>query len=270
MRLAIGIALFILLITQASTTNAEEPRTISARLIIKELKEYEATPVTSPILALARICVNEEGWSSKRGCAAIWQVVKNVRSKTCNIKKIPNITQCRHGQETYLSTMRRLSKRVTGIVPATREHHKWTSTLQMNDDPPTKWVECKRIRKGKKVMFHPANCHGTWSLYVERWREARKFARGLYWGHIKITPCPKSNEVHGPVIAWGYEGDLWLAKKRKLIQVDCGDTNNMFFAKPKIKVPENVYGMLATQHPDPLQNNAPNKLYIRPRQRYDC
>jgi hypothetical protein len=231
--------------------------------LIKEM-QYRNRPVQDPILALARICVNEEGWSNKTGCAAIWQVVQNVRLKHCNTTRFPQITQCVNGEETYLSAMRRLSKRVTGMVPATKRHHMWTSTLQMNDNPPQLWLECKRAWKNKKVVTIPHGCHGTWDLYVDKWRDIRKFAYNLYTGRAKLNPCPTANDQHGRVLAWGYEGDLWLAKKRNLVQIDCGDTNNMFFAKPKIKSSE----QLALRLPAPLPNNVPNKPDSQPQPRY--
>jgi len=228
--------ILVLILTMATVVQpikAEESTTIPAAIVINAYKQKNE-PVKNPILALARICVNEEGWYNKRGCAAIWQVVQNVRSKTCNKKRIPLITQCKNGKETSLSAMRRLSKRVTGLVPPTTSQQKWTSTLQASNKPPNAWVECTGVKKvkGKEVAI-PIGCHGVWKLYSDAWGELRKTARDLYAGRVKTPPCPKANNEHGPVIAWGYEGDLWLAKRRGLIQVDCGDTGNMFFAKPK-------------------------------------
>jgi hypothetical protein len=229
------IQITILLITLAITITiypAKAEDTVSAAKVIAAYKN-KTLPTNNPMLALARICVNEEGWHNPRGCAAIWQVVQNVRSKTCNRKRISLSTQCRNGKETSLSAMRRLSKRVTGIIPPTSSQQKWTSTLQANNHAPSGWIECKKaIKQGKKRVSFPTGCHGVWELYSEPWAKVREIARKLYLGQVDTRPCPEKNTKHGPVIAWGYSGDLWLAERRGLIQVDCGDTGNYFFAKP--------------------------------------
>lgn len=229
------IVLIFILSTNLTNVRANEPKTVPATLV-KKAYQNKATPTQNPILALARICVNEEGWFNKTGCAAIWQVVQNVRSKTCNKKVIPLITQCKNGKETSLSAMRRLSKRVTGLVPPTTPRQRWTSTLQPSKRPPLKWVECTSYKtvKNKRVSF-PIGCHGVWKLYSEAWLEILETAKKLYQRHHEDLPCPTANAFHGPVIAWGYKGDLWLAKRRGLIQINCGDTGNFFFAKPKLR-----------------------------------
>ncbi len=106
-------------------------RSTMPRLVAEE--RVRVTMTDDPALALARICVSEEGWSSLNGCTAIWQVVQNVRSRSCNTVRYRRISQCvRTGgevfvpspgvnsldaQETLLSATRRPSSTVSRTSP---------------------------------------------------------------------------------------------------------------------------------------------------------
>lgn len=217
-----------------------EPRVVMPRLVPEE--RVEVTMADDPALALARICVSEEGWSSIRGCTAIWQVVRNVRSRSCNTTRYRRISQCVRqdgqtfvpspgvntldAQETNLSAMRRLSKFVTGMAPPVRPRQEWTSTLRDSHEPPLRWIECN----GNGI---PAGCHGTWLRHVDNWERIRTHARRLLSGY-EAAACRAS------VIAWGGLMDREVLRRRNtrrasmgrapLVRVDCGATLNMFYA----------------------------------------
>jgi len=187
-------------------------------------------------LALARVCVNEEGWDSPDGCAAIWNVALNVRSSRCaEVSRGFPVTLCRKdgrpfpaaskvpgSRETALSALRRLSRRTTGMVPPTTQRLAWTSTLQDSSQPPTNWRECGSLPAG-------APCYGTWRRYAGPWRRVREHARNLVASGRRAPQC--GSEGRRRVIAWGGEMDHWLAVRRGLVELDCGETRNRFYSR---------------------------------------
>lgn len=188
-------------------------------------------------LAFARVCVSEEGWWQPTGWAALWQVVGNVRASHCDNGRLHHqpmkrrISQCEvdgevvdvdpdgsveGGRETLLSALRRLAPHATGWAAPVRSRQRWTSTLGPNADAPSGWVEC--VAEGR-----PRGCHGQWAAFADRWDAARAEARRVM--ARSASPCP------APVIAWGGNMDIWIAEKRDLASVECGDVRNHYFAR---------------------------------------
>jgi len=203
---------------------------------------------TDPVLALARICVSEEGFDGDRGCKAIGEVARNVRSRSCDntllrFQRHTPITQCKlrtgelvqvgphekidGAQETPLSALRRMSRYVTGLVEPIKPRQHWTSTLHASTVQPTGWIEC--------TTDNGQECHGTWRNYTERWEEILGLAKELISRRVPV--CPRANRYHGPVIAWGGEMDRKFAERRGLVEIDCGDTANIFYARPRATPP---------------------------------
>jgi hypothetical protein len=200
------------------------------------LERLEVTPTDDVALALGRVCVNEGNWERPNDCAAIWQVTRNVRSRSCAATGIRPITQCRYpdgrlvsvepgqviegAQETELSALRRLSRYVTGAARPRLRRQQWTSTLQPDGSVPTGWVEC--VSTGR-----PRGCHGRWANHRTQSMERLRQARRLVSGALRSRPCPRG------VIAWGGEMDRWIAKRRGLEEVTCDDTANGFWRRPR-------------------------------------
>jgi len=101
---------------------------------VPELPEPNAT-----VLGLHRIWASEVEWNSKPDMLGIWQVVQNVRAKHCNREKAPRITECKDGQETLVSSMRRLSKRVMGMMPPHNARTKWVRNVGLTCEKPEAW-----------------------------------------------------------------------------------------------------------------------------------
>jgi hypothetical protein len=84
--------------------------------------------------ALLRICGSETTWSNEEECWALLQTIENVRAQRCEPRSGSWITQCENGEETLLSAMRRMSKRISGVLPPrTRQQRMYQSvTLECN------------------------------------------------------------------------------------------------------------------------------------------
>lgn len=217
-----------------------------AAMLSSSARADEPAPDATALM-LARICVNEEGWDSPDGCRAIWEVVRNVRSRRCDPTRtrpgeVP-ITECSRAglafdpagrehpgaEETVLSAMRRLSRGTTGHTAPRNARQAWTATLQDSSEPPLGWRECG-------VLLVESGCDGSWRRYAGPWWRIRMLTRALVaqrgrgpWRGTGARPR---------VIAWGGEMDHWLAVRRGLVEVDCGKTENRFYAVPGPSVQE--------------------------------
>lgn len=170
-------------------------------------------------LLLAKMCVSEEGWQP-RGCPALWQVIENVRSRSCE-----RALECVNGEETHLSAMMRLSPRVSGRRPPGTTRVANIAGLTDSDTVPPTWVECE---PGQET-----GCSGTWERYVPRWQRVRQFAAHII-AQRNIEQCP------APVISWGGAMDDDHMSRRNerrveagsepLLRVACDGTANRFYA----------------------------------------
>jgi len=87
---------------------------------------------------LLRICISEAD-GDEDDCIGIWQVLNNIRSRSCNRGYIRLITECDDEGETLLSVMRRASARVLGTVPPTTKRQEWISQLELSCERPSKF-----------------------------------------------------------------------------------------------------------------------------------
>lgn len=150
--------------------------------------------VDPTVLVLARICVSEAGWSAPQDCAAIFQVLRNVR----------------RNDETLMGAMRRASRVVSEMKDPTTRRHRWLVNLHLDGTEPDHFPEVANWERH----------------YRHRWFDVIAHARALIEGEAHAHPCP------GAVIAWGGDMDDYLALQRNLIRVDCGDTANTFWKRP--------------------------------------
>jgi len=87
-------------------------------------------------LGLFRICGSEVEWSSERDCIGIWQVLKHIRSRSCDRSRIARITECANGEETALSAMRRASSRVMGAKTTRVSRLSWLARAELSCERP--------------------------------------------------------------------------------------------------------------------------------------
>lgn len=142
-----------------------------------------------PTLLLARITASEEGWESFRGMEVIYQIARNVRSRTCDARRH---SDCDGDEESILSALRRLAPRVSGMRRPTRWRQYWTSTLPevAPEEPPVLWRECNEGTAR-------ANCDGRWSSYRDLWDRLQTHAALLLLSSHARRVC------RGTPLAWG-------------------------------------------------------------------
>lgn len=180
---------------QGVPSELEEPLRRHERVWGPEIDNIPDPAWVDPtVLVLARICVSEAGWDSRQDCAAIFQVLRNVR----------------RNDETLMGAMRRASRVVSEMWEPTTRRHRWLVNLKLDGSEPDHFPEV-----------------ADWDRhYRHRWFEVIAHARALIEGEAHAHPCP------GAVIAWGGDMDDYLALQRNLIRVDCGDTANTFWKRP--------------------------------------
>lgn len=170
--------------------------------------------------ALQRICISEAGWlDPELDCVWIWQVVQNIRARTCKRGDYRNITECDENGETDMSAMRRLSGRVLDEGKARTERQRWISRLL-----PT----CER-----PVGFPRGD---NWERHLKR--HCDRIA-----SEVKAITQLKANRnlTNGAIpIAWGgrcevSEGacDDQAACDRGLARIPSGKTHNAYWCRPK-------------------------------------
>lgn len=145
-------------------------------------------------LAVARVSVNESGWSSPADAAMIWQATKA------------------HGRTnaTRLAWLRRHSWTLFTTLPVPHGNARWTRDLNWEGERPRHW---------------PSNAP-AWSHYRKRWENVLRYALGLVTGRIRNRPCPAG------VATWGGSMDSAQAELRGLVPLECEGTLNTGYALP--------------------------------------
>lgn len=145
------------------------------------------------VLALARICVSEGGWENDRDCAGIYQVLRNTR----------------RSDEHLIDVMRRHSRYMIPGRTSLPARQRWVTSLDLEGTRPSDLPDS-----------------ASWERLERPWLRRIALARALIDGRVPDRPCP------APVIAWGGTMDDHIAHRRGLARVDCGDTENRFWARP--------------------------------------
>lgn len=140
-------------------------------------------------LAVAKLCVNEAGFSSPADCALIYQVAET------HARTMPG----------RLGFLRAHSRRVLGTRHCA-EHRpcQWTRELQWSDARPPSWP------------FLTA-----WERYVPRWRRVRRQVWRLVTGQETQRPC------QGHPVTWGGAMDWDSGYHRGLVPLKCEGTINV-------------------------------------------
>jgi hypothetical protein len=179
------------------------------------MAQYAANdPVVNGLL---RMCVSEAGFFSHADCVGIWQVIQNVRSRSCD-RTIRKITECDENGETTLSAMRRLSPVAMKQRPAPTQRQRYVQGIT---------VLCEEPRG-----FRGAEPNAHWENYREPCLELAELAMELASG-VSRERFPVAT-----VIAWGGRCearggacDDGIACRRGLARVE-SDTRNAFWCTP--------------------------------------
>jgi len=157
-------------------------------------------------LLLARICVHEAGWEAEADCAAIHEVL--VR-----------------GAEREELSYRTYAYNYAGRALRGETSRSWVASLREDGREPEGWPETSIRRDGDTVSVVP---HAPWSAYRDRWLATLEMARRVHAGEIRAA-CAE------PVHDWGGRVDRSRARRLGLIEVECGDTRNDFYARPALR-----------------------------------
>ena len=133
------------------------------------------------VAGLLRICTSEQE-GSWEDCLGIWQVLVNVRSRSCYRGYRTLITECDDNGETMISVMRRASRYVVGAEPAKYARQRRISNMTVDCSMP------KGFPRSQKVWDrnHRRHCERTVKLakdlivHKKRYRLTR--ARVIAWG----------------------------------------------------------------------------------------
>jgi len=91
------------------------------------------------LTAFLRICVAEADGRAQ-DCVGIWQVMKNIRRRSCTRGHVRRITECDDDGETMLSVMRRSQRHIMGFIPLRNKRAAWIRNLEMDCELPEGWT----------------------------------------------------------------------------------------------------------------------------------
>lgn len=175
----------------------------------------QAGPRISPHLALARICVSEAGWT----CFETGDGVA--------IHEVLLRGALRHGMRygTFAATY---SPRATGVEAS--RLRPWIGSLREDGDTPYSWPRIiSRTRRDGTVAVEP---HPPWSHYRDRWLAVLERAREVV--RLSLGDVDEWGVCAQPVHDWGGAMDRDRARRIGLIEIECGDTSNDFYARPSL------------------------------------
>jgi hypothetical protein len=168
------------------------------------------------ITGMLRICTMEaEGLEDD--CIGIWQVINNIRIRSCNREMYRHITECDEDGETTLSVMRRAQRFALSVVPPRSLRSRWIAEMETSCDQPTSYPE-------------PAE---TWDRNHRRYCERTvELVRTLVAGDYERITGSR-------IIAWGGRCedetgacDDRMACSRGLARVTELETANAFWCQP--------------------------------------
>lgn len=188
----------------------------------------EAQSVISPQLALARICVSEEGlpdvveerlvlrgpnrvrgqpWYA--GCRAIHEVyLRGANRLLLRDRATPRTA--------YLEFARDYSPRVIGPLP-TEPIRQWVTELSPRGRQPASWADRTRP---------------PWSRYRRAWLSAYAAAGQIVRG--TLDDVDEWSSCDRPVHHWGSASTRARARRAGWIETSCGPTANVFFHAPEL------------------------------------
>jgi hypothetical protein len=200
----------------------EDPAITRARLW--NIPEEESTE--SEIAGLHRIIISEAGTTSNVNDArGIWEVVRNVRNRSCDRNRIQTITECDENGETLLSAMRRSQRRAMGMVSARTRRHRWIRNLTVTCEAPEGFPDHLSWTRGRPQRGAPTYQQGC----LQTAQLASDLVRGI-----------DRRQVTGRAIAIAWGGrcernggacDDPLACRRGLARIPNTDTDNALWCR---------------------------------------
>ena len=175
-------------------------RLAAAALAVLVLASPSRTTAGAASLAveLARVCVNEDSRPLRNGGVPTEDTLAIIQT----VQTVARL----HGYSA-LTAVRRLAPHVTGQRPAKKVRHLVNSGLPaVGIGMPRYWVNA---------------IDGPWPKYRRNWARFRGNVAKLLKDGFE-PPCA------GDPIAWGGIMDDWIAVKRKLTRLDCGDRNHFW------------------------------------------
>lgn len=176
----------------------------------------ERTRIT-PALALARICVSEANWTCFQtgDGLAIHEVLLRGAA--------------RHHMS-YVAYAASYSGRVVGSREPTTPRGRWIRELNEAGDAPPSWPRHTYSHRGDSVRVSPGP---SWSRHREAWLSILAQARQVIADHT-LDDVDEWTVCEGEVHDWGGSMDRARADRIGLIEVECGDTANDFYARPSL------------------------------------
>ena len=168
---------------------------------------------------LLRICMTEAD-GHEDDCIAIWQVLNNIRSRSCDRQRVRRITECDEDGETLLSVMRRAQRFALGVVPPRSRRTRWIASLELTCEQPESYPGDAR----GWVRQYGRSCGNT-STLVQRLvvgqnvQPVIRGARAIAWG--------------GRCESRGGACDDPIACSRGLIRIRGLSTLNAFWRRPR-------------------------------------
>jgi hypothetical protein len=172
----------------------------------------------SPALALARICVSEAGWNcfdSGDGLAIHEVILRGAARHDMSYSGFARSYSSAAGRE-----RRHLSERM-----------RWIRELSATGAAPPSWPTHRHIRREGRVEVRPSI---PWSHYRESWMAVVERAQEVV-GRYALDNIRVWGICASPVHDWGGAMDRERANRIGLIEVECGETRNDFYARPALR-----------------------------------
>ena len=161
-------------------------------------------------LLLARICAHEAGWDADDtgDCAAIHEVLWR-------------------GAQREGMSYRSYAYAYAGRALRGETSRGYFAALNEAGDQPSTWPRYRTIRRsdGSRIL----GVVPPFSHYRAQWLELLAYAN-----RIVAAPPDDSSPCASPVHDWGGAMDRDRAARIGLIEIECGDTRNDFYARPSI------------------------------------
>ena len=171
----------------------------------------------SPALLLARVCVSEAGWNC-------WD-----NGDGLGIHEVFLRGAERHGMS-YAGFARSYSSAAGRERTHLSERMRWVRELAADGSAPPSWPAHRYIRREGRVEVRPSI---PWSHYREAWLAVLARAEQVVRDYT-LTNIVDWRVCEAPVHDWGGAMDRERATRIGLVEVECGDTRNDFYARPSL------------------------------------
>lgn len=182
-----------IVVVQSASTRAQEA----------PVPEVAAAP-SEDALWLARICVHEAGWSSPEDCRAIWRVFER---------------GARRHRTTPIGFARMYSRTV--FDGTRRDPRGWITRLDASGNEPEGYPQFVERGDARRRLRHR---HPPWSNYRADWLRVLAESERIVRGEVHARCRPDD---------WGGAMDAERAARIGLVPVNCGETHNVFYTRPR-------------------------------------